>query len=74
MQVVVIRHGERDDALCHERGFVGQGLELAPLTENGVSPGMACCRACALLCARARVGPLYERLDVSLGHLMPSVK
>jgi len=36
VQVVVVRHGERDDAPCHERGFIGQGLELAPLTENGV--------------------------------------
>jgi broad specificity phosphatase PhoE len=36
MRVVVIRHGERDDTPCYERGFIGQGLELAPLTENGV--------------------------------------
>ena len=32
---VVMRHGERDYRPCHERGFIGQGLELAPLTENG---------------------------------------
>lgn len=36
MQVVVMRHGERDDQLCYERGFIGQGLELAPLTANGI--------------------------------------
>lgn len=30
-----MRHGERDYEPCHERGFIGQGLELAPLTDNG---------------------------------------
>jgi broad specificity phosphatase PhoE len=36
MKVVVIRHGERDYEPCKQRGFIGQGLELAPLTERGV--------------------------------------
>ena len=36
MQVVVMRHGERNDQHCYDRGFIGQGLELAPLTDNGV--------------------------------------
>ena len=36
MEVVVMRHGERDYQPCHERGGIGQGLELAPLTDNGV--------------------------------------
>ena len=36
MEVVVMRHGERNDQPCYERGFIGQGLELAPLSENGV--------------------------------------
>lgn len=36
MQVVVMRHGERNDQPCYDRGFIGQGLELAPLTDNGV--------------------------------------
>ena len=36
MEVVVMRHGERDYQPCHYRGFIGQGLELAPLTDNGV--------------------------------------
>ena len=35
MEVVVMRHGERNDQPCYERGFIGQGLELAPLSENG---------------------------------------
>jgi hypothetical protein len=37
MKVVVIRHGERDYEPCKQRGFIGQGLELAALTETGVS-------------------------------------
>ncbi len=36
MEVVVMRHGERDYQPCYERGFIGQGLELAPLTDNGI--------------------------------------
>ena len=36
MNVIVIRHGERDYEPCKQRGFIGQGLELAPLTERGV--------------------------------------
>ncbi len=35
MEVIVMRHGERDYEPCHERGFIGQGLELAPSTEKG---------------------------------------
>jgi flagellar biosynthesis protein FliQ len=35
MKVIVIRHGERDYEPCYERGFIGMGLELAPLTEIG---------------------------------------
>ena len=37
MEVIVMRHGERDYQSCHDRGFIGQGLELAPLTDNGVN-------------------------------------
>ena len=36
MEVIVMRHGERNDQPCYDRGFIGQGLELAPLTDNGV--------------------------------------
>lgn len=36
MEVIVMRHGERNAQLCYDRGFIGQGLELAPLTDNGV--------------------------------------
>jgi broad specificity phosphatase PhoE len=36
MEIVFIRHGEPDYLPCDERGFIGQGRDLAPLTEKGV--------------------------------------
>lgn len=37
MQIILIRHGEPDYTPVDERGFIGQGHDLAPLTENGVN-------------------------------------
>ena len=36
MEIILIRHGEPDYAPCDERGFIGQGRALAPLTPLGV--------------------------------------
>lgn len=36
MKIVFIRHGEPDYIPCEERGFIGHGRELAPLTDAGV--------------------------------------
>ena len=36
MKVVFIRHGEPNCLPCDERGFVGQGRDLAPLTIAGI--------------------------------------
>ena len=36
MKIVFIRHGEPDYAPCEERGFIGQGRDLAPLTRAGM--------------------------------------
>lgn len=36
MKVIFIRHGEPDYILCNERGFIGHGRDLAPLTTSGV--------------------------------------
>lgn len=36
MKVVFIRHGEPNYLPCDERGFIGQGRELAPLTNQGI--------------------------------------
>ena len=36
MEIVFIRHGEPDKTEVDKRGFIGQGRDLAPLTELGV--------------------------------------
>lgn len=36
MEIVLIRHGEPDYTPCDERGFIGQGRAMAPLTPLGV--------------------------------------
>ncbi|MBQ8556157.1 MAG: histidine phosphatase family protein [Clostridia bacterium] len=36
MQIVLIRHGKPDYTPVDERGFIGHGRSLAPLTEEGV--------------------------------------
>ncbi len=35
MEIIFIRHGEPDYAPCDERGFIGHGRDLAPLTKLG---------------------------------------
>lgn len=35
MKIVFIRHGEPDYLQCDERGFIGHGRDLAPLTISG---------------------------------------
>lgn len=36
MKVIFIRHGEPNYLPCDERGFIGQGRDLAPLTDEGI--------------------------------------
>lgn len=36
MKIVFIRHGEPDKTEVDKRGFIGQGRDLAPLTELGI--------------------------------------
>lgn len=35
MTLVLVRHGEPDYTPCEERGYIGHGMDLAPLTEAG---------------------------------------
>lgn len=35
MKIILIRHGEPDYEPCNKRKFIGQGRDLAPLTERG---------------------------------------
>lgn len=37
MKIVFIRHGEPDKAQPDARGFIGQGRDLAPLTDLGIA-------------------------------------
>jgi len=36
MRIIFIRHGEPDVTTVDERGWIGQGRNFAPLTENGI--------------------------------------
>lgn len=36
MKLLMVRHAEPDYILCNERGFIGHGHDLAPLTAKGV--------------------------------------
>ena len=36
MKIVFIRHGEPDKTIVDKRGFIGQGRDMAPLTELGI--------------------------------------
>ncbi len=36
MKIILIRHGEPNYEPCSERGFIGHGRDLAPLTKLGV--------------------------------------
>lgn len=36
MKIVFIRHGEPDKKEVDKRGFIGQGRDMAPLTELGI--------------------------------------
>lgn len=36
MKIIFIRHGEPDKSLVDERGFIGQGRDMAPLSELGI--------------------------------------
>lgn len=36
MKIIFIRHGEPDKSYVDQRGFIGQGRDLAPLSELGI--------------------------------------
>ncbi|HEX2946499.1 MAG TPA: histidine phosphatase family protein [Clostridia bacterium] len=39
----LIRHGKHDYDAVKDKNFIGHGLELAPLTEEGVQQAIECC-------------------------------
>ncbi len=61
MQMVLIRHGEPDRLACQKRNFLGQGYELAPLTEKGVQQARAVAQHPLLAGAQVIVCSPYTR-------------
>ena len=41
MNIVFIRHGEPDKAEVDQRGFIGQGRDMAPLSDLGIQQAEA---------------------------------
>lgn len=37
MKIIFIRHGEPDYSPCDLRGFIGQGRDMAPLSQEGIA-------------------------------------
>lgn len=43
MKIIFVRHGEPDKLQVDERGFIGQGRDMAPLTELGIQQAEEVC-------------------------------
>lgn len=61
MELVLIRHGEPDYSPCEERGFLGQGYDLAPLTSKGRQQAQAAAHHPALEGAALVLSSPYTR-------------
>ena len=61
MNVVFIRHGEPDKAQVDQRGFIGQGRDLAPLTELGIKQAKAVSTSPLLAGSQLIVSSPYTR-------------
>ena len=61
MKIVFIRHGEPDKAEVDKRGFIGQGRDLAPLTELGIQQAESASKNPFLAGAQLIVSSPYTR-------------
>lgn len=61
MKIVFVRHGEPDKSLVDARGFVGQGRDLAPLSELGVHQAKAVSNNTLLQDAQLIIASPYTR-------------
>lgn len=61
MKIVFIRHGEPDKSLVDKKGFIGQGRDMAPLTELGISQSEQVCKNPLLKGAQIIVASPYTR-------------
>lgn len=57
----LVRHGQPDYTPCDERGYIGHGRDLAPLTEKGVSEAEETARDIRLKGAELIVSSPYTR-------------
>lgn len=76
MELVLIRHGKTDYAPADQRGFIGHGRDLAPLSETGVlqaervaqDPAL---RGCQLLLSSPYTRALQTAAIISRGADLP---
>ena len=61
MKIVFVRHGEPDYNQVDSRGFIGQGREFAPLTENGIKQAELVSKKALLMGAEIIVSSPYTR-------------
>lgn len=61
MELVLIRHGEPDRSMLENRGFVGHGYDLVPLTTRGVEQARRAAASPLLEGARLLVTSPYTR-------------
>ncbi|SHO53123.1 histidine phosphatase family protein [Anaerocolumna xylanovorans] len=61
MKIVFIRHGEPDKTYVDEKGFIGLGRDLAPLTENGIMQAKEASNSSLLNRAQIIISSPYTR-------------
>jgi broad specificity phosphatase PhoE len=61
MDIIFIRHGEPNYTPCDERGFIGQGRDMAPLSQYGVEQSENVSRCNLLTGSQLIVSSPYTR-------------
>ncbi len=61
MKIIFIRHGEQNYDICDERGFIGQGRDMAPLTDVGVEQAEAVSKDSILVGSEIIISSPYTR-------------
>lgn len=59
LELIMIRHGQPDYTPCEERGFIGHGKDLAPLTAKGVAQAKEAAKSPLLQGSRLIVSSPY---------------
>lgn len=61
MKIVFVRHGEPDKTYVDEKGFIGMGRDMAPLTELGIAQAKVASRSPLLQGSQVIVASPYTR-------------